>query len=43
MKRRPSLVRVVDAVLAGLRDETLRASLERLALVHELRARVRDG
>jgi tetratricopeptide (TPR) repeat protein len=34
---------VVDAVLAGLRDETLRASLERLALVRELRARVRDG
>jgi hypothetical protein len=34
---------VVDEVLTGLRDETLRASLERLALVRELRVRVRDG
>ncbi len=32
-------VRVVDRVLAGLKDETLRGSLEGLALVRELRAR----
>ena len=35
--------RVVDGVLAGLRDETLKGSLERLALVRELRARARGG
>ena len=35
--------RVVDGVLAGLKDETLRASLEGLALVRELRTRTRDG
>jgi hypothetical protein len=33
----------VDGVLAGLRDETLKGSLERLALVRELRARARGG
>jgi DNA-binding NtrC family response regulator/tetratricopeptide (TPR) repeat protein len=33
--------RVVDAVLAGLKDEMLRASLEGLGLVCELRARAR--
>ena len=32
-------VRVVDGVLIGLKDETLRGSLEGLALVRELRAR----
>jgi tetratricopeptide (TPR) repeat protein len=32
-------VRVVDGVLAGLADPSLRASLERLALVREVRAR----
>jgi DNA-binding NtrC family response regulator/tetratricopeptide (TPR) repeat protein len=35
--------RVVNGMLAGLGNETLRASLERLALVRELRARARDG
>jgi hypothetical protein len=33
--------RVVDGVLAALPDETLRASLEALALVREVRARLR--
>ncbi len=32
-------VRVVDGVLIGLKDETLRGSLEGLTLVRELRAR----
>jgi hypothetical protein len=32
---------VVDGVLAALPDETLRASLEALALVREVRARLR--